>query len=193
MENEYIVCPGTSIGIAEEAMGGKGAYAENEEILSSLAGRVVREHGELKVLPKKDIMKIVAGQVVFGIVADVMENLALIDILSVSRGMERFVPPQDYGVLRVMNIRDGFVPSAKNEMKRGDVIKAKVGEVAIGISLTTKEFDLGVIKAYCAACRHEMDLSRNVLKCRHCGRMDAKRKLSRTYGAEVMLSEIKQF
>lgn len=185
-----LVYPGKHIGAPEEAAPGKGAYEKDHEVFASLSGRVVREHGEVVVLPKKDIVRVQPGQIIYGIVADVMENIALIEIEPLVRGRERFVPPSDYGVLRVMNIRDGFVPSAKTEMKRGDIVKARVEDTAKGTALSTKGFDLGVVRAYCAVCRNEMILERSFLKCTRCGRTD-RRKLSNSYGQNIMLNEIK--
>ncbi len=190
MEKDDIAYPGKHLGSAEEAAPGKGTYEKEHEVYAAAAGRVVREHGEVFVLPKKEVMQIHPGQIVYGIVADVMEQLALIEIEPLAKGRERFVPPSDYGVLRVMNIREGFVPTAKTEMKRGDVVKARVEMTKPGIFLSTKGFDFGVVRAYCTVCRHELALSGNALKCTKCGRMD-RRKLSKSYGQDVMLNEIK--
>ena len=191
MEDEKsFAYPGKKIGEAEEAAPGRGAYERDNEIYAAVPGRVVREHGEVSVLSKKEVVRIHPGQVVYGIVSDVMENLALIEIEPLVRGRERFCPAQDYGVLRVMNIREGFVPTAKTEMKRGDIVKARVEEVKIGIALSTKGFDLGVVKAYCGACRHEMALAGPAVKCTYCGRTE-RRKLAKSYGHEVTLNEIK--
>lgn len=188
---ERFVFPGDYLGASEEATAGKGAYESENEVFASLAGRVVREHGEVSIIPKKEIIHIKPGQIVYGIVVDVMENLALIEIEPLVRGRERFVPAWDYGVLRVMNIREGFVQSVKTEMKRGDIIKAKVEDIRLGISLSTKGFDLGVVKAYCAECRGEMKLLHaNILKCTKCGKTD-KRKVSKSYSDDVVLNEIK--
>ncbi|MBU0585877.1 exosome complex RNA-binding protein Csl4 [Candidatus Micrarchaeota archaeon] len=192
MNKDEFAYPGKPLGIAEEAINGKGTYECNGEIFSSVFGRVVREHGEISVIPKKGISNISKGQVVYGVVVDVMDSLALISIISISRGMERIVPAQDYGVLRVMNIRDGFVPSAKNEMKRGDIVKAIVDDTSTGIALNTKGFEFGVIKAYCTSCRGAMDASGRILKCEKCGRTDSKRKLSKNYSTDIAINEIKE-
>ncbi len=184
------VSPGSHIGSAEEAAPGKGTYEKDSEVFASVAGRVVREHGEATVIPKKEVMLLQPGQVVYGIVSDVMEMLALLEIESLVRGRERFVPPSDYGVLRVMNIREGFVPSAKGEMRRGDIVKARVEDIKLGVSLSTKGFDLGVVRAYCGTCRHAMALHGNAVQCTHCGRVE-RRKLSKSYGQDIMLNEIK--
>lgn len=189
MEENHLVYPGKLIGTAEEASPGKGAYEKDHEIYASLAGRVVREHGEVSVIAKKSVLTIQPGQIVYGMVADVMEQLALIEIEPRVKGRERFVPAYDYGVLRVMNIREGFVPSAKDEMRRGDIVKARVEEIKPGIALTTKGFDLGVVRAYCSVCRHEMKLQGNAVKCTNCGRVE-RRKLSRSYGQDVTLNEV---
>ncbi len=183
--------PGEHLGAAEEAAPGKGTFERDNEVYAAVAGRVVREHGEVSVLPKKEVAQLKPGQIVYGIVMDVMENLALVEIEPLVRGLERFVPAWDYGVLRVMNIRDGFVPTAKTEMRRGDIIKARVEDLSRGISLSTKAFDLGVVRAYCAVCRHQMEMEGPAaLKCPHCGTHD-RRKLSKAYGQDVMLNEIK--
>lgn len=190
-DKDKFAFPGQHVGAAEEAAPGKGTYERDSEVFASVAGRVLREHGEVGILPKKEVIPLQAGQIVYGIVMDVMENLALIEIEPLVRGRERFVPAWDYGVLRVMNIREGFVPTAKTEMKRGDIVKAKVEEIKLGISLSTKGFDLGVVRAYCAVCRGQMALQQaNVLKCMRCGRQD-RRKISKSYGQDVMLNEIK--
>jgi exosome complex component CSL4 len=190
MGQDNFAFPGSHVGSEEEAAPGKGTYQKDSDIYSALAGRVVREHGEVSVLPKKEVIRIQPGQIVYGIVADVMEALALIEIEPLARGRERFVPPSDYGVLRVMNIREGFVPSAKDELKRGDLIKARVEDISKGISLSTKGFDFGVVRAFCSVCRHEMGQQGQGLFCPKCGSRD-RRKLSKSYGQAVMLNEIK--
>lgn len=190
MEKKDFAYPGMHIGSAEECIAGKGAYEKDHEIYSAIAGRIIREHGEVCVLPQKEIVKLQPGQIVYGMVADVMENLALIEIEPLVKGRERFVAAPDYGVLRVMNIRAGFVPTAKTELKRGDLVKARVEDLKQGIALSTKEFDLGVVRAYCSVCRHEMAMEGSGVKCGHCGRFE-KRKLSKSYGQDVMLNEIK--
>ncbi len=189
MNQNNFAIPGKHIGATEEAIPGKGTREENHEIYATLSGRIIREHGEISILPKKEIISIQPGQIVYGIVMNVIEQLALIEIEPLVKGRERFVPPSDYGVLRVMNIREGFVSSAKNEMKRGDLIKARVEELKLGISLSTKAFDLGIVKAYCDICRNEMILDNAILKCDKCKRT-CKRKVSKSYGHETTLNEI---
>ncbi|MEW6529046.1 MAG: exosome complex RNA-binding protein Csl4 [Candidatus Micrarchaeota archaeon] len=190
MERSNFAIPGKHVGTIEEALPSRGTREENHEIYATLSGQIIREHGEISVISKKEILPIQPSQIVYGIVIDVMDQLALVEIEPIIRGRERFVPPSDYGVLRVMNIRDGFVPSAKNEMKRGDLIKARVEELKLGISLSTKAFDLGIVRAYCDICRNEMNLIDSILKCSKCGRV-CKRKISKSYGHEIMLNEIK--
>jgi exosome complex RNA-binding protein Csl4 len=188
---KLMVLPGQKIGIAEEAAPGSGAYERNSEIFAAVAGYPVIEHGEISVVPKHEVMRIRIGQVIYGIVADSMEMLALIEIEPRVRGRERFSPAPDYGVLRVMNIREGFVPTAKTEMRKGDVVRAKVeGLQNGGIQLSTKGFDLGVVLAYCARCRHTMDITGQMLKCPKCGSSE-KRKTSSSYGKDTTLDEIK--
>lgn len=190
VDRNDIVSPGQHIGSLEEAAPGNGTYEKDNEVYSALYGRMVREHGVVSVLPKKTVVSLKPGQIIYGMVVDVLDTLALIEIEPLAKGRERFVPTQDYGVLRVMNIRRGFVPSVKQELKRGDIVRARVEEISQGIMLSIKEFDLGVVLAYCSVCRHTMNIFRNAVKCTYCGNIE-KRKLSRLYGQNVILNEIK--
>jgi len=62
------------------------------------------------------------------------------------------------------------VKSLSGLFRVGDIVKAKVEKITpFGIDLTTKGEGLGVMKAYCKICRHEMERFGNEIKCTDCG------------------------
>lgn len=189
MKKDNFTYPGELLCAIEESAPGKGVYEKGGEIFAVFAGRIIREHGEISVIPKKEVEHIHPEQIVYAIVASTKDTLALLEIHPLIKGRGRFSPALDYGILRVTDIAKGYVKSVKNEMKIGDIIRARVKDIREDISLSINEFNLGVVFAYCTRCRSVMDRIKDQVKCRKCGNIE-KRKLSNLYAQTQMLDEI---
>jgi exosome complex component CSL4 len=103
-----------------------------------------------------------------------------------SRNFE-FVVSGLSAVLRVANIDRKYVKSLRDEIRIGDIVRVKVMEVTSHtIRLTTAERDLGVIKAFCSSCRHDLEKQGTKLVCRNCGSVES-RKTASDYGSGKLI------
>lgn len=160
---------------------GPGTVNINDEIRSALFGAEANNGHEAKVVGQKGVRPIVPGDEVYGLITDVMESKALVSVVPISNDKGHRFAPADTAVLRVQDIAERYVKFVKDEVRIGDIIKARVIATMNGIDLTTKgSQEYGVIKAFCSRCRVHMTLNNNKLTCRKCGRPET-RKLSSYY------------
>jgi len=76
----------------------------------------------------------------------------------------------------VRNISNEFVSRTRDYYKIGDIVKVKVARVDdYGMDLETKGKGLGVVKAYCGNCRHEMTHNQGKLRCLSCGSVEGRK------------------
>ncbi len=170
--------PGDRIGLAEEYVKGEGVYEENGELFAAIAGILVIEDRIASVRTAKTIPVIKKGDVVLGRVVDVRNNMALVEVAR-KKGVERELVRRSTGVLHISNVAEQYVENMIAAVGYLDVIKARV--VDDSLRLSTKEVEMGVVKALCSSCRHELVLEGDTLKCPRCGSVE-KRKLSPDYG-----------
>lgn len=185
-----MVLPGDYIGISEEYLPGFGVYSEKDKLYSSNIGNLdldIRNH-VAKVMVKTRIPKMQSpGIIVIGIVVNVMENIALIDLIPFKSKNFVFVPQGTTAVLHVSKVKRGFIKELSKEIKAGDIIRVKIIEVSKHtVSLTTDGKDLGVIKAYCSICRHELTKRGPGLFCDNCKNKEY-RKTAYDYGMGKIL------
>ena len=122
------------------------------------------------------------GVVTLAIAVDSSQNAVMLDLVEWDSKNFSFIPRGLTGVLYVSNVKRGFVKDLSEEVKIGDILRVKILEVKKdAVSVTIAEKRLGVIKAFCSVCRHEMILTGNHLKCVNCGHVE-KRKTAFDYG-----------
>jgi exosome complex component CSL4 len=183
------VMPGDFLGTAEEFIPGPGAYEEGGKVYSSATGAVLLDttHKQASVssnVPEPPVLK--KGDIVIGSVEDVREQSANVQI-AMSRGNEgRALPLPDYGTIHISQTRGSYVRQLSTEFKVGDIVRAKVLDVAREpIRLSTSDSDLGVIFAACSNCRSPLELEGNKLRCPNCGNLES-RKLAKDYRTGVL-------
>lgn len=178
---EKDVAPGTFLGTEEEYIAGSGTYIEGGKVYSSAAGVVRESDKNLSVDQKAALHSVKPGTIVYGRVEDVFEPIARVSVIPVSSKGVRFAGLPDQCVIRISNVKMGYVKQIHDEFKIGDIIKAKVIDVSKGeVALGTKEDNLGVVKAFCTTCRSPLCLVGSSLVCGKCGGKEM-RKLSKEY------------
>lgn len=147
-EQEYAY-PGDCLGSEEEFEVGEGTYTKDGMIYSSLFGKIKKEKRKISVEQKK-LFSFYIGQKVIGRIEMIIEPIALVKVVDFL-GIEsnRFSHTGQNFILKVENIKKGFVKKVHDEYKIGDIIRAEIIEIRNGeYQLSTIPLDCGVIKAY---------------------------------------------
>lgn len=175
---ENFVMPGDVVKTDKKI--GPGLYNEGGAVYAAVAGSLKDLGDKVAVEARNPVVEIRNGDVVIASVESVKEKVVLVKILKVV-GKQRTLPTEDYGVVRVMDIAQGYTERASDEFKVGDIIKAEVAQVLPDdVLLTTKGPNLGVIEGYCSQCRGILKMEGEKLVCSICGKTE-RRKTSRDY------------
>lgn len=184
-EEKKFVMPGDKVGSSVEYLPGFGVYAKDDDLFASNTGRlnIDTKNHSAKLEIKTSIPKMqTVGTVTYGVVASVNDNSALIDLITVKSGNYRMIPNESSSMLRVSDVKMGFVKTMKSEFKTGDIVKVKIVEVSPHtVGLTTKSSELGVVKANCSRCKTVLEKDGYKLKCPNCNTIEV-RKVSSDYG-----------
>lgn len=177
-----LVLPGDALGVEEEFIPINGAYTDRRGYVRSavvgyvLVDRVkknliVRNVTDKPLFPKQ-------GDIVEGVITNISDDLALIDIYSINDVYSRTI---DFsGILHVSQASTEFVKSLLDLFRLGEVVKAKVINNTHPFQLTTKEPALGVVAAYCSLCGSPLLKRDDKLVCGRCGNVEV-RKISVKY------------
>lgn len=179
-----LIFPGDYIASEEELLPGFGTYAKNGKICSSNIGILEKDlkkrEARLTIVTKIPMLQR-EGLFVIGRVSLIREKVAFIDLIPIESKKFRYIPRNASTVLRAGDIRRGFVKDINDEIRIGDIIRAKIIEVSpYNVNLSTNAPNLGVIKAFCSHCRHALALEGKSLVCEHCGWKE-RRKITNDY------------
>lgn len=175
--------PGKLLGTEEEFIPSGGTYTEDGKIYSSTTGEaLIGKDKRVDVKPVVLVPSLIRpGMIVYGRVEEIFEPIALVRLEPVESSEIRQSSVRMMSVLHVSKIRSGYARSIRDWIRIGDIIKARVEDVARGeVSLSVKDNNLGVIKAFCSRCRSPLILKDMNLQCT-CGSREI-RKLSSDYG-----------
>ena len=182
--------PGDFIANEEEFLPGKGAFSDEGDVKAANYGvldkdtkrRVARVDASTNVpKPMKE------GLVVAGVVTQVRDKVAFVELIPFTEGNVRWIAPSDSAVLRVANVKRGYVETMMDEFAIGDIVRVKITHIEDNsVVLTTDAKDLGVIKAFCRKCRGPLENVEGELKCTACNWRDT-RKLADDYGEGVLI------
>ena len=120
------------------------------------------------------------GDIVYGVVADIRNTMATADVVA-KDGVTRSLGGETYATIHVSKISQGYTDDVAKELRKGDLIRAKVTGTKPSLQLTTKDNHLGVIKSLCSKCKTEMVKKGNGLFCPEC-RYSTPRKLADDFG-----------
>lgn len=176
--------PGKLVGTEEEFISGGGTYTEDGKIYSSTTGGALigsdRRVNVKAAVPIPSLVK--PGMTVYGRVEEIFEPIALVRLEPVESSGIRQSSVRMMSVLHVSRIRSGYARSIRDWIRIGDIVKARVEDVARGeVNLSVKDNNFGVIKAFCSRCRSPLVLKERNLECASCGSKEI-RKLSSDYG-----------
>ena len=183
MEKDKIVFPGEQVSTSEELLPGDGTYEEDGIIKASRLGIYHVDEKQRKVIikPITSIPNIVKkGDIVLANVNSVRSNMIIAEVFHVT-GKKRAISGDTNGTLRVSEISKGYIKDPSTEFAPGDVIRAKVVQIKPSLQLATKDRDLGVIKAKCTRCRHNLIKKGNILECENCKNKE-RRTIADDYG-----------
>ena len=125
-------------------------------------------------------VEIKKGDIVLAKAISIKSNMVIADVFHVIRKNRPISGSRD-GTIRVSELSRSYVKDPATEYSPGDIIRAKITQVKPSLQLSTKDRDLGVIKAVCNKCRHPLDLSGNRLECKNCNNSE-RRKIAIDYG-----------
>ncbi len=182
-ETKKIVLPGEYIAGAEEVVPGENTYSENDEVYSSAFGEVRERERRVEVGWDKTrhIAQVKVGLELYCMVRKVSSTKAFLDCTPVADADKSGSAIEVSAVLPVTAIRNSYVRDMRDEVRTGDVIKARIAKIErSGVDVSVNAPDCGVMKAYCSACRAGMDLKNGSLICSNCGRKES-RKMSSEY------------
>ena len=144
-----LVLPGDHLSSAEEAEPGQNTYSENDEIYAATMGDDESQPGSAAVRSRSRNLQLTSiGMEVYGVVMKASPNKAVAGCIPVSeveghgRGVEVFA------VLPVTAIRRGYVNDLRDEVKIGDIIRARIKSIdktGVEISMLTKECGIVVV------------------------------------------------
>jgi len=179
-----ILYPGDFITNEEEFLPSTGTYAEGGKVCAASIGEpqtdIKTREATLKTSIKQPKFQY-RGQEVIGVIEQAGEKAAFVKIIPTEDSNYRYVPREASTVLRVSDIKRGYVDSLKDELLTGDIIRARIFEVTDStVKLTTDGNHLGAIKAFCSKCRGVLKLDNGKLKCSKCGHFD-RRKITDDY------------
>lgn len=182
-KNECMI--GDYLGTIEEFIPGAGTYAQDGKIFAARIGEKVldREEHKIRVKGKKplDLMK---GQTVFGEVSGFKKSSVMVTVKKIQGFKEKI------GInttLYISNISKGYVKKTEDLFGLGDIIKGKIMKIENGlVDISTQDFSLGVVKAFCKRCRHPLvkpkdEKTKGKLICQNCGH-EERRKIAQDYG-----------
>ncbi|MEK6981406.1 MAG: exosome complex RNA-binding protein Csl4 [Candidatus Micrarchaeota archaeon] len=172
---------GQTIASCEEYVPGKNAFGEADQIYSAVIGKSQTDGQSISVIPEgKKIIDVAVGSFVYGLIAEIRDTKAIVDcIMAEEYPNSRFSMPSFGSSLPVQNIRiNSYVKTVRDELKIGDIIKAKVVATSPAILISIAEPSLGVMVAFCSACRNSMSLKNDFATCNNCEKTEKRKTIT---------------
>lgn len=172
-----LLLPGERLAGAEEAEAGENTYIENDEVYSAAIGEDKSVPGKAAVhCPTRRIQQPEIGMEVYGIVIKASMNKAIVGCISVNEAEGKGRGVQFDAVLPVTAIRTEYVREIRDEVRIGDIIRAKVEKVSrSGVDISMLYTSAGVVCAYCPKCRTRMGLEGELFTCKTCDWRDRRK------------------
>ena len=182
MSDSKLVFPGDEVAVEEEYLAASGTFAEDGVIYASQIGILDLDDEECvaRVISPNPPNILETGDIVYAVVADIRNTMATADVVA-KAGVDRTVGGETYATIHVSKISQGYTDDVGKELRKGDIIRARVTGTKPSLQLTTKDNHLGVIKSLCSRCKTVMVRKGNNLFCPEC-RYSTPRKLADDYG-----------
>ena len=167
--------PGSFLASSEEFIPGKNTFTEEDSILSSLIGEMTEEGKHLSISNKsKGIISLKEGDYVYCVVREIMENRAVVDCTPVELKGHRSITSFT-AALPVTHIRKGYVKSIRDEVRIGDVLRARIIVTKPAADISILADDCGVLVAFCSRCRNRMSLKDDKVFCNRCENTESRK------------------
>ncbi len=181
---QRIVSPGEQLGVIEEFIPGSGTYVDNGVIYSSETGVLQLDDRRREVLVKPSTHRPQIpknGDVVVGTVVSASDKTLSLLIREINGEKSE---ANLTGIMHVSDIARGYVKSATDAFRVGDILRAQVISTKNReYHLSTTDDRLGVLKAQCTYCGHSLAIMGRTLRCTNCGEI-GRRKLASDFGRE---------
>ena len=176
------------MGVSEEFVGGPGTFEEDGKIYAVAAGASGEDsQRRLAVGAPRTVRPLAHGDLVYGIIQDLYDSIALVEFALVPQQAEKSAADSNSGkvfpasesrmaFLRISELTQGYVERLRDHIRIGDMLRARILEVkSLGIYLTIKDRDLGVVRAFCSYCRTELVDDGREFKCSYCGSQEQRK------------------
>ncbi|HDH82033.1 MAG: RNA-binding protein [Thermoplasmata archaeon] len=183
IEEGSVVLPGDIIATSEELFPGYGTKDVGGNIIGTIIGNffINKKRTAAEIKPLTSVPALLhKGDTIICEVKKITDKMVLVDILHVA-GVNREMAGDKDAAIRVSDIAAGYVVSARDEYRIGDIIRARVMQARPAMRLSTEGPHLGSIKSFCSNCRVPLVKKNSVLECPRCGRVE-KRKIASDYG-----------
>lgn len=170
--------PGDFLGVAEEFAPGSATFEDEQGRIYASAFGSKQEDPRARsvgVSPRKLARPLAPGDLVYARVTDLYESMARLEFAAVPA---KHVYPAGSGsaFMRISEMERGYVERLRDAISTGDIVRARVVDIKpLGIYLTMKEGDLGVVRAFCSRDRSAMAPQGRTFVCPECGRREGRK------------------
>lgn len=172
MTTKKIVFPGEHLASCEEFIAGKNTFTDKDDIYSAAIGELESFGRMVQVNSRKTFVPVTEGMEVYCTVRELSGTKAFVSCIPILKDNERSFPGFE-AVLPVSSIRQGYVENIRDEIRIGDILKAKVTKIERqDVDVSISEQGYGVIKAFCSRCRNGMIINGNNINCNKCNRIE---------------------
>jgi exosome complex component CSL4 len=168
-EHKKVVLPGTHLASALEYESGENTYIEEDDIYSAGVGTLEEGDKTLAIKTSRRVVRSEVGDEVYCIVRKTNSTKAFVDCINAQSADNNKSSSNIPAVLPVTEIRRSHVRDLRDEVKTGDIIRAKICKMQkdmIDVSVFGPQY--GVLIAFCSKCRARMHLKEDTFICSKC-------------------------
>ncbi len=144
--------PGDVLAASEEMLPGPGTYDDGTDIRAAMYGSEVIDTKDFAIGIKpigRGIAAIEAGDIVLGEVSVIRPQMAGVAIIDVRGKSGRSLLQAVEGTLHVSGIDKRYIRDVADELRAGDIIRAKVLKIRGGPQLVTDRPEYGILRSTC--------------------------------------------
>jgi exosome complex component CSL4 len=171
MTNKIEVFPGDEVAVEEEYLASDGTFASDGIIYASQIGILELNEEECiaRVISPNPPNELRIGDTVYGIVGEIRKTMATAQVIA-KDGVTRSIASDTNATIHVSKISQNYTDDVSKELRKGDMIRARVIGIAPSLQLTTKDDHLGVVRSLCGTCKTELKKRGKNLYCPECDR-----------------------
>ncbi|MBI5227775.1 exosome complex RNA-binding protein Csl4 [Candidatus Micrarchaeota archaeon] len=177
LSNKRLVLPGDHLSSYEEAEPGENSYGELDEVYSCAVGQFEEAGGKAAVKsPGRVLEKPRVGMEVYCVVKRTSPSKALLLCMPAAEVEGKGRGLSFDAALPVNGIKNAYVKEVSDEVRIGDIIRAKVRAITSkGVDVSTVSVDCGVVHAFCVRCRNPLAAVGSGYACGECGNKEQRK------------------